>query len=100
MLVDGIELVEGSKASNFTVARGSTFPSLPDEGEMYYYDNPETGLSSLYVFKAGTWTEVGAVRKVAGRDGDVVLSVSDVQGAMPSALVGVRLAGQPAKNNF
>ena len=85
MLIDGIELMEGSEARNLTVARGTTYPEDASEGELFYNDS----LPSLCVFKSGTWVEIGAVRTVAGRAGDVVLAVEDVERALSSDLLNV-----------
>jgi hypothetical protein len=36
MLFDGIEILEGSEVVNFTLPKGTTFPSSPDQGELFY----------------------------------------------------------------
>ncbi len=36
MLIDGLELVEGSQATNLVVASGNEFPSSPNLGELFY----------------------------------------------------------------
>lgn len=48
MLLDGITLAEGAKASNLSVASGTSFPSSPDEGELFVKE----GLG-LHVYQNG-----------------------------------------------
>ncbi len=82
MLVDGLELSDGSVFINLTVASGLELPSLPNQGELFF-KLPE---HSLYVY--GTdWVCLGAsvpgesgVASVAGKTGVVVLSAADVSG--------------------
>src|SRR5574343_54801 len=57
MLIDGLTLLEGSSAQNLTVAKGTSFPSLPTEGELFYRtDGVNEG---LYVYTGEAWTQAG-----------------------------------------
>lgn len=55
MLIDGIELMEGSEARNLTVARGTSYPDSPSEGELFY----NTSIPALCVYHSGSWEAVG-----------------------------------------
>ena len=57
MLVDGINLVEGSEIANLTVATGASLPGSPNDGEMFYLT---TGSIGLYVYDSSTpgWVQV------------------------------------------
>lgn len=53
MLFDGIKLVEGSEFQNLVVDTGSSFPSLPAEGEMFYRNDGAN--EGLYVYDGADW---------------------------------------------
>lgn len=57
MLIDGLTMLEGSSAQNLTVAKGTSFPSLPTEGELFYRtDGVNEG---LYVYNGESWVQSG-----------------------------------------
>lgn len=51
MRIDGITLLEGSKATNLTIASGTTYPSTPDLGELFF----RTDLDAVHVYASGGW---------------------------------------------
>ncbi len=53
MLIDGLNLNEGSVISNLTVASGSAFPSNPAAGELFF----RTDLNALHVYNNSTWVK-------------------------------------------
>ena len=55
MLVDGISLLEGSDISNLTVASGTSFPSSPNAGELFY----RTDTDGLFVHNGAAWVSAG-----------------------------------------
>lgn len=55
MRIDGLQLVEGSSAVNFTLASGSSFPANPNIAEMFYRSDEQ----KTYIYKTGGWTELG-----------------------------------------
>lgn len=55
MLFDGIQLLDSSSATNFTIESGSTLPvSGNNLGELFY----KTG-DGIYVYDGATWTAIG-----------------------------------------
>ena len=56
MLIDGLTLTEGSTIKNLTVAYGTSFPSLPDIGELFYRTDASLGLQ---VYDGSAWGAVG-----------------------------------------
>jgi hypothetical protein len=56
MLTDGLRLVEGSRIENAAIATGTSFPSSPDPGELFF----RTTDNKFFVYNGTTWTEVGA----------------------------------------
>lgn len=56
MIIDGIQLVEGSTLSNATVASGASFPSNPNLGEMFYKTGAGAGFQ---VYDGSAWAAVG-----------------------------------------
>jgi hypothetical protein len=57
MLYDGIQLVEGADISNLTVDSGTSFPSNPSVGELFYKTSATVG---LYVYSGSAWAVVGS----------------------------------------
>ncbi len=51
MRIDGITLLEGSKATNLTIASGTAYPSNPDLGELFF----RTDLDAVHVYASGGW---------------------------------------------
>lgn len=56
MRIDGIEVVEGSKVTNLTVASGDSYPSNPNIGELFF----RTDQDQLYNYKSTGWAPVGS----------------------------------------
>jgi hypothetical protein len=50
MLIDGLNVVEGSVVSNLTVASGTSFPANATAGELYF----RTDLNALHVYNNST----------------------------------------------
>ena len=58
MLYDGLTLAEGTAVANMTIASGTTNPTNPSTGELFYRtDSPNEG---LYVYTGTAWTAVGS----------------------------------------
>jgi hypothetical protein len=55
MLFDSIQLVEGSAVTNLVIASGTSYPSLPDLGELFF----RTDLDSLQIYDGTGWQQVG-----------------------------------------
>lgn len=91
MLFDGIEILEGSEVVNFTLPKGSAFPSSPDQGELFY----KTDVKKPYIYVDSSWVEmstgsasgnstagvtiVASLTGVSGQEGDLVYSVADAK---------------------
>lgn len=56
MLYDGVQLIEGSQFTNLTVASGTSFPSNPSLGELFYRSDND----ALHVYNGSAWDEVGS----------------------------------------
>lgn len=77
MLFDGINLAEGSSIINATVASGSSFPSNPNSGELFFKSDEQV----LYVYDSTQWTQVGS-----GAGGGGTFSVTgDVTGTLQNS---------------
>jgi hypothetical protein len=55
MLYDGIQLAEGADIENLTVNSGTSFPSSPNVGEMFYRSDE----GELYVYDGSQWAITG-----------------------------------------
>jgi hypothetical protein len=53
MLIDGLNVVEGSVISNLTVASGTSFPSNAAAGELFF----RTDLNALHVYNNSAWVK-------------------------------------------
>ena len=62
MLIDGLELAEGSNLKNLTVASGSTFPALANAGELFF----KTPENKHYAFDGTEWVAVTTISGNAG----------------------------------
>jgi len=56
MLIDGIQLVEGSTLSNAEIANGTSFPANSSTAELFY----RSDLHKMYVYSGTAWDELGA----------------------------------------
>jgi len=57
MIIDGINLIEGSSITNLTVASGTAYPSGANAGELFFRtDAPNIG---LYAYDGTSWASVG-----------------------------------------
>lgn len=54
MRIDGIKLLEGSVLSNATIDSGTTFPSIPDKGELFF----RTDTNAFYFYSGTAWTKM------------------------------------------
>jgi len=91
MLFDGIEILEGSEVVNFTLPKGTTFPSSPDQGELFY----KIDVKKPYIYVDTSWIEmstgsssgnstggvtiVASMSGVTGQEGDLVYSIADAK---------------------
>jgi hypothetical protein len=79
MLFDTINISEGSEILNATIASGTTFPTNPSIGELFYRtDEPSDG---LYVYGTSGW-------ELVGQGGTVDLSGLNVKAAVRATTVG------------
>jgi hypothetical protein len=67
MLLDGVKLLEGSDFVNLTLPSGSSFPSSPDVGEVFF----KTTDNKVYVYFNTAWNELASS---AGTSGSIVVS--------------------------
>ena len=70
MLYDGLTLAEGTTAANLAISSGTSNPTSPTTGELFYRtDSPNTG---LYVYNGTTWEPVGGTAPY-----DIAFTVAD-----------------------
>lgn len=55
MLLDGVMLLEGSDIVNLTLPSGTSFPSSPNVGEVFF----KTSDNKVYVYYFSDWTAIG-----------------------------------------
>lgn len=56
MLFDGIQLVEGSELQNLVVDSGTSFPTPPVQGEMFY--RTDAGNEGMYFYTGSEWLKI------------------------------------------
>jgi hypothetical protein len=54
MLFDGLEILEGSQVVNFSLPSGASFPTSPDQGEVFY----KTDVKKPYIYIDAAWVEM------------------------------------------
>ena len=69
MLSDGLSLIQGSSIVNLTVDSGTSFPTSPSDGEMFF----RTDSNSLFVYTNNAWTQVATLA-------DLSLSINNQTG--------------------
>ena len=83
MLIDGLNLIEGSEITNLTVASGTSFPMSPSQGELFF----RSDLGKLHIFDGVTWQASDTADVLAGDSvfsGDVSFT-GTVAGPTPTA---------------
>lgn len=75
MLFDGIEILEGSSVVNFTFPTGASFPSNPDQGEIFY----KTDVKKPYIYINAAWVEISTGEGVS-TSGSTVTVVATMTG--------------------
>lgn len=58
MLLDGLQMIEGSSAENLTVKSGTAFPSLPNAGELFFRTDIDGG--TLHLYSNTEWVNLAA----------------------------------------
>lgn len=82
MIIDGITLVEGSEITNFTGAKGTSFPASPDISEMFF----RTDLNEFYVYETAGWTKLGTAGELSSHSADTALHITSNQNTFLDAL--------------
>lgn len=78
MRIDGIQLVQGSNISNLTVASGTSFPSSPDSGELFYRTDAAENVRGLYCYIGGSWDRIASSDSLTAPSGASFPSTSNV----------------------
>ncbi len=80
MLFDGIQLGTGTDISNAVIDSGTSFPSTPDVGELFF----RTDLSALHVYNGTQWEQVGqSSSTLEGQVGSYYLDLANHFGTLP-----------------
>lgn len=61
MKIYGVDLAEGSQITNTTVASGTSYPSNPNVGELFYLTSGTVG---LYIHNGSTWLSLASASMV------------------------------------
>jgi hypothetical protein len=84
MLIDGINLAEGSTAQNLSVASGTSFPTYSNIGELFYSTN--TLNSGLYIYDGVSWILNSSAAALALHASNTVLHLSNPQHSLISSI--------------
>jgi hypothetical protein len=60
MRIDGIQLAQGSNISNLVVASGTSFPTSPDEGELFFRTDTAITVKGLHAYINGSWDRIAS----------------------------------------
>lgn len=72
MLFDGIEILEGSEVINFSFPMGASFPSSPNQGEIFF----KTDVKKPYIYVDSAWVEMSTTSSGAGANSNGVVSIA------------------------
>lgn len=95
MLHDSLNLVEGSRVINLTIDSGTTFPTLPSLGELFF----RTDLGSLFTYNGSTWLQLASGSGSFSVTGDVTGTLTNGSGSLDLVNTGVTAATYGAANS-
>jgi hypothetical protein len=58
MKFHGVQIQEGSVIANASIASGASFPSDPDEGELFYRSDSDLSIKGMYCYLNGDWARL------------------------------------------
>jgi hypothetical protein len=64
MKFHGITLDEGSSITNLTVASGTSFPTSPDEGELFFRTDVSIAIKGLYCYINSSWDRIASSESI------------------------------------
>lgn len=82
MLIDSINLLEGSDVKNLVLPSGTSFPQNPNPGELFFNTTDIT----VYVYQTDSWVALGATETIPGGGGDTV-QIYDIALSCPGEVV-------------
>lgn len=83
MLIDRPSIVEGSSIQNATVASGTSLPSLPSTGELFY----NTSLTELQVYNGSLWASLTNASAFLAHVADQTTHLTPAQNTLLDGLV-------------
>ncbi len=79
MKISGIELVEGSDVKNLTISSGaSSFPSNPNNAELFYRTDDDTRVVGLYLYISGAWQRLASHASVSIPSGTALPALANI----------------------
>lgn len=81
MLIDRLQLVEGSHITNPVVASGSSLPLSPDQGELFYLIG-----TGFHVYSGGSWVQSATNTELLNHSADTSLHLSASQNTLLDGL--------------
>ena len=93
MKFHGITLEQGSNVSNLTVASGTSFPTLPDEGELFFRSDEDIRVSGLYLYVNGSWDRIASTDSLTVPNG---LTLPQLANEADVFYLNVQNGGDPA----
>jgi hypothetical protein len=61
MRYDGINILEGSEINNLTVSSGTSYPSSPEPGQMFF----RSDLTKMFIYTGSEWSELAVAESSA-----------------------------------
>lgn len=84
MLFDGLEILEGSSVVNFTFPTGTSFPTSPDQGEIFYKQD----VKKPYIYIDTAWVEMSTGSQ-SGSSPTIVNTIVGATGTQGSLVYGL-----------
>ena len=100
MLCDGLRLLEGSQITNLVVPTGASFPSSPDQGELFFHTGDVTFAQGLYVRRTADWIQLGLGETISVTSGSAASPSIFLSSTAPTGATGPTGLFFPAANQM
>ncbi len=77
MKFHSIALNEGATARNLTIQGGTSFPTSPGEGELFYRSDADARIKGLYLYVNGSWDRISSTEALTVPSGAVLPASSN-----------------------
>lgn len=77
MKFHGITIEQGANINNLVVASGTSFPTSPDEGELFFRSDAAATVKGLYIYVNGSWDRIASTESLTAPLGPTLPGVAN-----------------------